>query len=71
MTRYAMTVLAGSGVVLVMVTLGAEAQPCATAIGCGGHAAPAPLLAAGIPAFAALGGGTIVHWLWRKFARRS
>ena len=30
------------------------------------HAAPAPLLAAGIPAFVALGGGTLVSRLLRR-----
>jgi len=31
-----------------------------------GHGAPAPLLAAGIPAFALLGGVTAVRWVRRK-----
>jgi hypothetical protein len=34
------------------------------------HPAPAPLLAAGIPAFAALGGGLAVRWMRSKFTRR-
>ena len=36
-----------------------------------GHNAPAPLLAAGIPAFVALGGGVAANRLWKKLARRS
>ncbi|HVY15261.1 MAG TPA: hypothetical protein VHB27_08540 [Rhodopila sp.] len=35
-----------------------------------GHPAPAPLLAAGIPAFGLLGGGTALHWL-RKVRRKA
>ena len=35
------------------------------------HPAPAPLLAAGIPAFAALGGGVAVTRIVRRFRRRS
>jgi hypothetical protein len=48
----------------------AFAAPC-PAIGCGfGHTAPAPLLAAGIPAFIALGGGAgIVRLLRRRRMR--
>jgi len=34
------------------------------------HPAPAPLLAAGIPAFAALGGGAVVARFARRFKRR-
>jgi len=49
----------------------ALAAPCATAIGCGGHPAPAPLLAAGIPAFAALGGGALVTRLRRRWRERT
>jgi len=59
-------------VVLLMASHGAHATtlPCPT-IGCGGHPAPAPLLAAGIPAFVALGGGVAARRLWQKFGRRS
>jgi hypothetical protein len=32
----------------------------------GGHPAPAPLLAAGIPAFTALGGGVLASRLFRR-----
>jgi len=39
--------------------------------GPGHHPTPAPLLATGIPAFAALGGGVLVSRLYRKFSRRS
>ena len=35
------------------------------------HAAPAPLLAAGVPAFIALGGGAVVLRLRRRFRRGS
>lgn len=38
--------------------------------GGGSHPAPAPLLAAGIPAFAAAGGGVAVSRLCRKLRRR-
>jgi hypothetical protein len=34
------------------------------------HGSPAPILAAGIPAFAALGGGAAVASLARRFRRR-
>jgi hypothetical protein len=54
----------------VLPTL-ALAAPCATAVGCGGHPAPAPLLAAGIPAFAALGGGALVARLRRRWRERA
>lgn len=37
--------------------------------GGGGQPAPAPLLAAGIPAFAALGGGALVARVFRKRKR--
>jgi len=37
----------------------------------GGHPAPAPLLAAGLPAFAALGGGLFVSRLFRRRAAQS
>ncbi len=37
----------------------------------GGNPAPAPLLAAGIPAFGALGGGVFFTRLYRKFKRRA
>jgi hypothetical protein len=44
----------------------ASATPCPS-VGCGGpHRAPAPLLAAGIPAFIALGGGAAVARLLRR-----
>jgi hypothetical protein len=39
-------------------------------IGGGGHPAPAPLLAAGVPAFTAVGGGVLVSRLYRKLRRR-
>jgi hypothetical protein len=39
--------------------------------GGGGHPAPAPLLAAGIPAFTALGGGVLVARVIRKFRARA
>lgn len=58
-------------VVFLMTSHGAHATPCATAVGCGGNPAPAPLLAAGIPAFVALGGGVAARRLWQKFGRRS
>jgi hypothetical protein len=48
----------------------AFALPCAAAIGCG-HPAPAPFLAAGIPAFAALGGGALVARLVRRMCGRT
>jgi len=59
--------------VVLMASHGAHAAPvtCPTAVGCGGHPAPAPLLAAGAPAFVALGGGVAVRRLWQKFGRRS
>jgi len=36
----------------------------------GHHPGPAPLLAAGIPAFAALGGGAMLTSLTRRFRRK-
>ena len=39
--------------------------------GGGGNPAPAPLLAAGIPAFVALGGGVAARRLVQKFRRHS
>jgi hypothetical protein len=39
--------------------------------GGGGNPAPAPLLAAGIPAFTALGGGVLVSRAMRKFKSRA
>lgn len=49
----------------------AFALPCPSIFGCGGHPAPAPLLAAGAPAFAALGGGAVISgWLRRLRDRR-
>jgi hypothetical protein len=53
-----------------MAAFGASAGSCPSTISCL-HAAPAPLLAAGIPAFAALGGGALAYRLWRKLGRRS
>jgi hypothetical protein len=38
--------------------------------GGGGHPAPAPLLAAGIPAFVVIGGGLLASRLYKKFRRR-
>lgn len=35
-----------------------------------GHPAPAPLLAAGIPAFVAVGGGVVMSRLYRKIRKR-
>jgi hypothetical protein len=61
-----------AGVALAALLLGmhaAVATPCPS-IGCvAPHAAPAPLLAAGIPAFAALGGGALIARLVRKLKR--
>jgi hypothetical protein len=37
--------------------------------GGGSHPAPAPLLAAGLPAFAIIGGGIGIRWTLRKFRR--
>lgn len=55
----------------LLVTSGAALATPATCAACGVvHQAPAPLLAAGIPAFALLGGGTAVRWV-RKISRRS
>lgn len=65
--------------VLGALPVAASAQPCFL-FNCGGnpgqpsgppappgpHTAPAPLLAAGIPAFVALGGGALVAKLRRK-----
>jgi hypothetical protein len=39
--------------------------------GGGGHPAPAPLLAAGVPAFIAIGGGLLAAKLYKKFRRRA
>ena len=63
--------VAVAAVIFLLGTVGVYAAPapCATAA-CVSHA-PAPLLAAGIPAFAALGGGATVYGLWKKFIRRS
>jgi hypothetical protein len=57
-----MTTIAWAAVLTLLATAGAYASPVP---------APAPLLAAGIPAFAAFGGGLAVRKLWRKLARRS
>jgi hypothetical protein len=54
---------------LLLALASAHALPCSTAIGCS-HPSPAPLFAAGIPAFLALGGGIAVQRLWRRFGRR-
>ena len=48
----------------------AFAVPCSSVFGCGGKPAPAPLLAAGIPAFVALGGGAAVARLIRRRRER-
>jgi hypothetical protein len=61
-----MASVALAAVVLLLATLGADALPSTIS---SLHPAPAPLLAAGIPAFAALGGGVAVRQLWRKFTR--
>jgi hypothetical protein len=74
-----LTVAAGAIVVLSLASYGAHADPgngngWGQGVGGGqGHnnAAPAPLLAAGIPAFMLLGGGVAGRRLWRRFARRS
>jgi len=70
-----MATVAGAALVILMASHGARAVPCLSVVGlgCGGghHPAPAPLLAAGIPAFVALGGGVAVRRLWQKFGRRS
>ena len=74
MTTQSLKALAGAAVVLVVGTvLAAHATPvCPSTISCLRPApAPAPLLAAGIPAFIALGGGVTARQMWRKFARRS
>jgi hypothetical protein len=60
----------GFGLAL-LVTPGAALAAPPTCSACGiVHQAPAPLLAAGIPAFALLGGGTAVRWV-RKVSRRN
>ena len=65
------TTVIGVAIVMALATVGAHAAPaCSTAVGCL-HSAPAPLLAAGIPAFVALGGGVAGRQLWRRFVRRS
>jgi hypothetical protein len=69
MTKQLIATAVGAALIIVMAIVGVHASNCASAIGCS-HAAPAPLLAAGIPAFAALGGGVAVRQLWRRFARR-
>jgi hypothetical protein len=63
--------VAGAIVVFLLANVGADALPCPWFLQecVPPHAAPAPLLAAGIPAFAALGGGLAVRKLWRKFRR--
>jgi hypothetical protein len=63
-----------AGVAMAALLLGAHvalAVPCPS-IGCGGvpKPAPAPLLAAGVPAFMALGGGLLVARLVRKVKAR-
>jgi hypothetical protein len=68
MRMYSMMV--GAGVMLLLATVAAFATPCPSTVSCL-RPAPAPLLAAGIPAFLALGGGVTAHRLWRKFVRRS
>lgn len=55
---------------MILLASGAAVAGCSSTISCL-HPAPAPLLAAGIPAFAALGGGAAAYRLWRKFGRRS
>jgi hypothetical protein len=70
------------GVALAALVVGAHAafadgggEICIPFLGCfggsggGGHPAPAPLLAAGIPAFTALGGGVLVSRLVRRFRK--
>jgi hypothetical protein len=44
----------------------ALAAPCAAAIGCGTHPAPAPLLGAGIPSAIAIGGTLLGSKFWRR-----
>ncbi len=46
-------------------------SPGNSAFGRGHHGAPAPLLAAGIPAFAALGGGAFLVRVVRRMKRRA
>jgi hypothetical protein len=53
---------------LVFTALAVSLLACGTAFAT--PPAPAPLLAAGIPAFAALGGGAAVTTLLRRFRRR-
>jgi hypothetical protein len=63
--------IASAAVVLLAATVAATAVP--VPLPCPSsacvHPAPAPLLAAGIPAFVALGGGLTARKLWRKFRR--
>ena len=58
-------ILVGSSLVLVAVLFGDH-----SAFAHYPSAAPAPLLAAGIPAFAARGGGVVVTRIVRRFRRR-
>jgi hypothetical protein len=60
-----------SAAALVVLPVAAFAGACPSAIPhCGGSPAPAPLLAAGIPAFLALGGGTAIARLMRRRRER-
>jgi hypothetical protein len=63
------------GVVLVAAHAAFAGEVCFPVLGCfdiggggggGGNPAPAPFLAAGIPAFTALGGGVLISKLFRK-----
>jgi hypothetical protein len=65
-----LTTLAGAAVALLATAMEAHAVPCSSVF-CGSHAAPAPLLAAGVPAFIALGGGAVAHRVWRRVTQRS
>lgn len=71
MSIQVMSTVVGAAIIIVLATVGAHATPgCPSTISCI-HRAPAPLLAAGIPAFLALGGGVAARQMWRRFVRRS